>query len=816
MKKTGLRAVSAILASALLFSVAGCGKNSGGGNKGQSRSGDKITEDMPWFDSNMMELKNDFGSSLDIETVYSQFAGADEKNIVVFTSGYYKFPDSENMDWDNFDYNSYTISNVSVIDRDSFLTVQSIDLKTYLGDQDYVETVTYKEGIITVKSSSYDETTFQSISSEINIEADTGKLLDIRESEFSGVSVERVFDVNGYTLKTEMIWGEEKGYYNVYICDPDGNEKAVEIKSPDKDIYDIPVVISSDDTHVLIPASTSDKAINYELDLVSGQLNVADDKKYEWLDLSGVYNTFSSSDGYTYFSTSTGISKIDFKNKCTEEYFNFSNCNISRNKMQNLQLADVNEDSFLLCGEIYTNQGMFLTSKSAFYMIEFSKADKNPNAGKTVLEIYANYGYTSDAISEAILKFNQTNNECFILVEDYYSEILDSADYSAINSDDDMTDVQLGVDSKMSNQLAMDIINGEGPDILLNINQYGQLNNENYLTDLTPYVSGLDPEKYYTNVLEAAKCDGKLYSIPLTFTIEGIQTRAEYAGSSGVGFTTEEYEKFLKETLNGRDVISAGQPYYFTKLFNNMSDKFIINGKVDLSVPEFKALAEFVKNNVRKNSSSWDELYAEESVSYAPAVGAVIRKGDNMTSMPASLVSCYGFSAYLINCIEMNNAASILGMPSSDGRGPILGSYDSIAVSAQTHNADACGEFIKIMLSDEIQQQLAAVDNLCLSRERFRENAAKMIEYYNSKDGAMYFAYGYDPATGNSPFKISEQSIDDFEKIILSCSKMYSSDADIDLILIEEMPAYFSGQKDLDSVIAIAQDRAQKVLAERG
>ena len=35
------------------------------------------------------------------------------------------------------------------------------------------------------------------------------------------------------------------------------------------------------------------------------------------------------------------------------------------------------------------------------------------------------------------------------------------------------------------------------------------------------------------------------------------------------------------------------------------------------------------------------------------------------------------------------------------------------------------------------------------------------------------------------------------------------------MILIEEMPAYFLGQKDLDSVIRIAQDRAQKVLDER-
>ena len=61
----------------------------------------------------------------------------------------------------------------------------------------------------------------------------------------------------------------------------------------------------------------------------------------------------------------------------------------------------------------------------------------------------------------------------------------------------------------------------------------------------------------------------------------------------------------------------------------------------------------------------------------------------------------------------------------------------------------------------------------------------------------------------------STKDIDDLEKIILSCSGMKAEDSAISIILIEEMPAYFTGQKDLDSVIAIAQDRVQKVLNER-
>ena len=45
---------------------------------------------------------------------------------------------------------------------------------------------------------------------------------------------------------------------------------------------------------------------------------------------------------------------------------------------------------------------------------------------------------------------------------------------------------------------------------------------------------------------------------------------------------------------------------------------------------------------------------------------------------------------------------------------------------------------------------------------------------------------------------------------------MDSPDSAINLIISEEMPAYFLGQKDLVSVVKIMQDRMQKVLDERG
>jgi ABC-type sugar transport system substrate-binding protein len=147
----------------------------------------------------------------------------------------------------------------------------------------------------------------------------------------------------------------------------------------------------------------------------------------------------------------------------------------------------------------------------------------------------------------------------------------------------------------------------------------------------------------------------------------------------------------------------------------------------------------------------------------------------------------------------------------------MLEPYVSVAVSAQSKSADACGEFVKMLMSDDVQQAFAKSDNLILNREAFRAAAKETVDYFNA-EGGDYFL-GYAKAGGNpnqNRIKFSEKNVDEFEKIILSISRMNSADASINLILVEEMPAYFSGQKELADVIKIAQDRAQKVISERG
>ncbi len=145
----------------------------------------------------------------------------------------------------------------------------------------------------------------------------------------------------------------------------------------------------------------------------------------------------------------------------------------------------------------------------------------------------------------------------------------------------------------------------------------------------------------------------------------------------------------------------------------------------------------------------------------------------------------------------------------------MFGTKLSVAVSANALNKEACIEFVRMMLTDEIQKEFVLNDNFVLNREALRYGLNEAIKYFNSEEGQNNI---YEYSLGRYvrvDFKFTDEDINNIENIILSCSKADSVDAAINMIIIEEMPAYFAGQKKLDQVIPVLQNRIQKVLDER-
>ena len=239
-----------------------------------------------------------------------------------------------------------------------------------------------------------------------------------------------------------------------------------------------------------------------------------------------------------------------------------------------------------------------------------------------------------------------------------------------------------------------------------------------------------------------------------------------------------------------------------------MKDAFIKDGKADLTCPEFNELAGYVKDNVQQNSKMWN--YEDDSDPNELFDSSLAARNNK-----AYYCVCPGITGYLVKRARIKNGTDILGLPSSDGRGPMFGTKLSVAVSANALNKDACIEFVKMMLTDEIQTEFVLNDNFVLNREALRQGLNDAIKYYNSEEGQENI-FEYSLGTYVSiRTKFTTEDIDNLENVILSCSKADSVDAAINMILIEEMPAYFAGQKTLEQVIPVMQNRIQKVLDER-
>ena len=788
-----------IILLSVMFSFTSCGNDIL--NRNANRS--VIAKDSSWYEGELIDVNLALDTQRDIDNVFRSLAGVDEKYIVIYSDGAYKV-----NDWGQINKNSdYAIKQITVIDRADKQNAKSIDLYSIIDSNDWPEAVAYFDGMLLVKCEAWDSSNNQSIKRDYNIDLATETIVETQDYEKNfEQQYWKTFYVGDYRIETFFFFGEGKVYCPLKVYSPDGSVINVDIKDSEKDLFEVPVILGLDDTTALIPVFSNTECLFFKLDLNTNNLSKANEKEYEWLNLNQIQHSYNGRDGKVYFTTPQGVSKIDIENKTVEQVLDFNSCDVNRQYLSQLDIAECSDGEFLLCGQ-YNSSNMF-TSKfvNNFAIVEFKRADKNPHAGKNIIELYTPDGNVNETISDAIIKYNETNDKNFIILSDRYNRD-NYIDYSDINSSDEYESALLNADKNLSNDLAMDIMNGDGPDILLNTSSLGQLNNDNYLIDLSQYFIELDSNKYFTNIIEGSKTDGKLYQLPIGFTIEGIQTDPEYAGRTGIGFAPDEYKEFLYETLNGKDIIESGQALYFVKLFNGISDKFIVNGKVDLTSSDFEDIAGYVRDNVQQDSLSWDTISDEniEPMDFTT-------KGNKI----AYYCNCPGISGYLVKRAQIKNGTAILGIPSSDGRGPMFGTDISVAISTHAVNIDACVEFAKILLSDDVQNELVMSDKFVLNRDAFKKGCNAAIEYFNTEEGSQNM---FDYAAGTyvtSHMKFTSEDINNLENVIMSCSKMDSADSAINSILIEEMPAYFLGQKDLDSVVVIIQDRAQKVLDERG
>lgn len=791
-----------LVASALVMAVAipaftACSKTG---------SSNVISADDPWYDLNTVSIEEDFDPEV-YEIAYMDYVGACDQGYIYSAYAVKLIPEDFDLESNYADL----IEQYLYIYNDQGEKTNTIDISAYIKEADLGE-YTNLDGVVKISDAwylnitSYDSNTMDSISYRVSVDLASGQFGEaevveapdeIDEIIDEGASEESVAIVGDYQIRKFWIYAETGASYVLLVTDAEGNETVIDLRDifPDDIIYDIQNIVDIGNNQGLICATDYNNPKYYILDFST--MNVESfDEDMSWLstDSRGIYSVEGIGSALV---DQDGVYAIDFENRTVEPLLLFDNTNVNRCDVGNFTPVRITEDECVFTGIPNVPQmgsNTFIDARAGIYT--FTRAESNPNAGKTVITAASVEAFTYP-VCNAVCEFNSTSSEYFIRLDSKYSIDKHSGE---ISNADDAQAARDSISANLSNQLAIDLMAGEGPDIIINGASLNMLNNSDYLVDLSSYVQeNFGSDKYFTNIFDASANGEELYQIPLAFTVIGISTSAENVDDGQVGFTFDQYAEFVEGPCNGVSPFNGNQVDIFIHLVDCMYDSFIENGEVNFDTEAFRALAEFTAANINDElgnaEDSYDGYYETEDAA-------------------ASIAYIDNISSYFSDVTSKGNA--ILGLPSNDGRGPAVYDVDSVAISAQSANQEACYEFISMLLNDSCQETFGLY-SIPVNRTAFNSIAGLYIEANNSEvdlmlrlyDEAMLALMGYNVQ------HMEESDVPGFEEFVGNISFMYVNDGSINSIIREEMPSFFEGQKTLDQILPVLTDRVSTVLDER-
>lgn len=459
---------------------------------------------------------------------------------------------------------------------------------------------------------------------------------------------------------------------------------------------------------------------------------------------------------------------------------------------------------------------MIFDNPNSLVIMHLHHEEKNPHSGKKIISL-ASIGTLDEYFLERLNRYNlDPEKPARIVVTDYstdnmYSR-LDSGAATFRNSMKFQTTEDF---SKIADQVYLDVRAGDGPDILLNFGSFSQFNTERALVDLNTLIDGdspLDRSLLYDNVLRAYETDGKLYQIPLTFDVSGMLVNTKYTGDRS-GWTYEEFNKTAQSLPGDVSMIGNMSQSELLEIMLDGSTGRLLDydgKKVKFDDPEFREILDLVKTYGLPKTAS--ELYEDSS-------GDEERFKEEMivTSDWSISIGSYSFEKFLNIYDSLDGKVSLIGYPSQDSSGAKASNATSIAISKSSQYKNEAWDFIRSLYEEDAQIALSRA-TLGFPVNRKALDYMMDLEFKSNQKG-------WEMAETDESMMIimTIQSVhirEEHRTLILNMVESIhgscSSDPSALMIIQEEAPGYFTGQRTLDDVVNIIQKRAATVVQERG
>lgn len=415
----------------------------------------------------------------------------------------------------------------------------------------------------------------------------------------------------------------------------------------------------------------------------------------------------------------------------------------------------------------------------AIVILERIKADQAPQRENLVL---ATVEGESNLTAMAV-KFNRSSSQYHLTVKSYSS----------------LTDLYNAVLTKEP----LDLIDLSGV-------QVQRLASQGFLEDLSPYVEQskeFGRADFVDGILDIYTFGDTLAAIPAAFTLQTVVgSRAQMENEAGL--TLEE----LLTTADSHpgvqafDGITKEEMMGYIMMFNE--DTFIDweTGACYFDSESFKAVLRYI-NQIPDISESGEEV----------SLPAKIKNGEALFAI-AEMNSLRAFQEFEG---MFGEDAVCVGFPTADGRGGhILLTGDAYAIAAMSEHKEGAFKFIEGFLTQDKSESYYSGGNFFAAsfptlKKTLNEKVENAIETDSQYESSVFPEVIYSDGSTFQYHALTWDEVNVMLNLVPDAKPCFDAEGDeIIKIISEEALGYYSGQKGIDDVVKVIQNRVQLYVNE--
>jgi multiple sugar transport system substrate-binding protein len=421
----------------------------------------------------------------------------------------------------------------------------------------------------------------------------------------------------------------------------------------------------------------------------------------------------------------------------------------------------INENNYLL---------LLIDKANGNYFIENVTKSSIDNTNKKIITYQTTI--LGEEMKQAINAFNMQSEDYFVTA----TEFEEGGDFSSYLE-----------------KMNIEIMAGYGPDLFDTrfLSNNSSALDAGVLEDLTTYYqnANLNSDEYFSNIMDSFQYNNKIYAIPIDWRLFTVYV-PEDIHNNYPDWNLETVFKILEEsgeeTVFSKQYTPADLLYYFISSSPNL------HGIIDLE-----------NFNCDFHNELWSQLL-QVSAKYGFQPGK-----ENYTEL-VSVAILGGFSSYSAYDNVMDERQMVpVGIPDETGGHHVL-SLSSLSINRASDNKEGAWAFIEFLLSDDIQTSLSnntLYTGLPVKKESYYRAGQEQVDNPTS---FIINWLGVEAGTEG----VTKEQVQEYASLLEHSMIDNYNTKPIIKIIEEETDAFFLGEKTMEEVNTIIQNRVQLYLNE--